>query len=372
MTISEQSFTEPGRDELAEKARDHLWMHFTRHSVYYDGSGHVPVIVKGDGAYIWDDQGNKYFDGLSGLFVVQAGHGRKELAAAGGQAGRGAGVLPDLVVRPSEGHRAGRAPRAPGPRRPQPRVLHLRRRRGRRDRLEARQAVLQADRQADQAQGHQPEHRLPRHAAGRAVDHRHPRREDPVRAARARRRQGAQHQLLPGSRGVPARREGLRPVGGEPHRRGDRVRGARQRRGRLPRAGAELRRLLPAAARVPGARARDLRRVRRHHGRRRDDHVLRPHRRHLRDEPLRRDARHHHLRQGHDLRLRPDGRHDRERPPLRALQARARTRSSTATPGAATRWAPPWRWPTSTCSTARGSCRTSATTRAPSATRWRS
>jgi adenosylmethionine-8-amino-7-oxononanoate aminotransferase len=83
MTISEQSFTEPGRDALAEKARDHLWMHFTRHSVYYDGSGHVPVIVKGDGAYIWDDQGNRYFDGLSGLFVVQAGHGRKELAAAG-------------------------------------------------------------------------------------------------------------------------------------------------------------------------------------------------------------------------------------------------------------------------------------------------
>ncbi len=83
MTISEQSFTEPGRDDLADKARDHLWMHFTRHSVYYDGSGHVPVIVKGDGAYIWDDQGNKYFDGLSGLFVVQAGHGRKELAAAG-------------------------------------------------------------------------------------------------------------------------------------------------------------------------------------------------------------------------------------------------------------------------------------------------
>ena len=83
MTISEQSFTEPGHDALAEKARDHLWMHFTRHSVYYDGSGHVPVIVKGDGAYIWDDQGKRYFDGLSGLFVVQAGHGRKELAAAG-------------------------------------------------------------------------------------------------------------------------------------------------------------------------------------------------------------------------------------------------------------------------------------------------
>jgi adenosylmethionine-8-amino-7-oxononanoate aminotransferase len=42
----------------------------------------VPIIVKGDGCYIWDDQGRKYFDGLSGLFTVQVGHGRKELAAA--------------------------------------------------------------------------------------------------------------------------------------------------------------------------------------------------------------------------------------------------------------------------------------------------
>ncbi len=83
MTTTTNTFTEPGPDELADRARDHLWMHFTRHSAYYDGSGHVPIIVKGDGAYIWDDQGNRYLDGLAGLFVVQAGHGRKELAAAG-------------------------------------------------------------------------------------------------------------------------------------------------------------------------------------------------------------------------------------------------------------------------------------------------
>ena len=82
MTVSPQNITEPGPDALADKARDHLWMHFTRHSHYYDGSGHVPVITRGEGAYIWDDQGNRYFDGLSGLFVVQAGHGRKEIAAA--------------------------------------------------------------------------------------------------------------------------------------------------------------------------------------------------------------------------------------------------------------------------------------------------
>jgi len=81
MTSTPQYVTESGYDALADKARDHLWMHFTRHSVYYEG-GHVPIIVKGDGCYIWDDQGRKYFDGLSGLFTVQAGHGRKELGAA--------------------------------------------------------------------------------------------------------------------------------------------------------------------------------------------------------------------------------------------------------------------------------------------------
>ncbi len=81
MTTTPQYVTESGPDALADKARDHLWMHFTRHSTYYEGH-HVPIITKGEGAYIWDDQGNKYFDGLSGLFVVQAGHGRKELAQA--------------------------------------------------------------------------------------------------------------------------------------------------------------------------------------------------------------------------------------------------------------------------------------------------
>ncbi|MGZ4625686.1 MAG: aspartate aminotransferase family protein [Kineosporiaceae bacterium] len=74
-----QDFSEPGSDTLAERARDHLWMHFTRHSTYESG-GHVPVIVRGEGAYIWDDQGKRYFDGLAGLFTVQIGHGRQELA----------------------------------------------------------------------------------------------------------------------------------------------------------------------------------------------------------------------------------------------------------------------------------------------------
>jgi adenosylmethionine-8-amino-7-oxononanoate aminotransferase len=79
MSISPQYVSEAGDDQLAQRAREHLWMHFTRHSTYEEG-GHVPVITRGDGAYIWDDQGNKYLDGLAGLFVVQVGHGRTELA----------------------------------------------------------------------------------------------------------------------------------------------------------------------------------------------------------------------------------------------------------------------------------------------------
>jgi adenosylmethionine-8-amino-7-oxononanoate aminotransferase len=66
---------------LQAKARDHLWMHFARQSVMEDGHG-VPIITKGEGHQIWDSHGRKYIDGLSGLFVVNAGHGRKRLAEA--------------------------------------------------------------------------------------------------------------------------------------------------------------------------------------------------------------------------------------------------------------------------------------------------
>jgi adenosylmethionine-8-amino-7-oxononanoate aminotransferase len=44
--------------------------------------GGVPTIVRGEGARIWDAAGKQYLDGLAGLFVVQVGHGRVELAEA--------------------------------------------------------------------------------------------------------------------------------------------------------------------------------------------------------------------------------------------------------------------------------------------------
>src|ERR671931_1607342 len=69
--------TEAGLQDLAKR---HLWMHFTRHGAYQDTD--VPIIVRGEGPYVWDEHGNRCLDGLSALFCVNAGHGRTELGDA--------------------------------------------------------------------------------------------------------------------------------------------------------------------------------------------------------------------------------------------------------------------------------------------------
>ena len=205
------------------------------------------------------------------------------------------------------------------PRRPQPGLLHQRRRRGRRVGVEAGQELLQAHRQADEAQGHQPHHRLPRHH-----------RRAPCRSPACRCSSSSSSRWCPRRSGCPTptstaprqitgglrrrRPRGVRPLGRRPDRRRHRERGPRHRRRRLPRAGAERRRLLPAAARLLRAGARDLRRARRPARLRRGHLRLRPPGPHVRRRALRLPARHHHLRQGHHLGLRPARRDDRQRP----------------------------------------------------------
>ncbi len=66
---------------LQEEALRHLWLHFTRMGGY-DADHEVPIIVRGEGPYVWDDHGNRKLDGLSGLFCVNAGHGRAEIGDA--------------------------------------------------------------------------------------------------------------------------------------------------------------------------------------------------------------------------------------------------------------------------------------------------
>jgi putrescine---pyruvate transaminase len=46
-------------------------------------AGGARVIVRGDGPYLWDSEGKRILDGMSGLWTANLGHSRKELAEAG-------------------------------------------------------------------------------------------------------------------------------------------------------------------------------------------------------------------------------------------------------------------------------------------------
>jgi len=66
---------------LQDLARRHLWMHFTRLGAYAETD--VPIIVRGEGCYVYDEHGKRYLDALSALFCVNVGHGRGDIAQAG-------------------------------------------------------------------------------------------------------------------------------------------------------------------------------------------------------------------------------------------------------------------------------------------------
>jgi adenosylmethionine-8-amino-7-oxononanoate aminotransferase len=58
--------------ELQRDAREHLMFHFTDMSVYADRD--VPIYTRGEGCHIYDTEGRRFIDGLSGLFCTNLGH----------------------------------------------------------------------------------------------------------------------------------------------------------------------------------------------------------------------------------------------------------------------------------------------------------
>ena len=56
-------------EQLQQAAKDHLLLHFTRM-----GGEPPPIIVRGEGCYLEDAEGNRYLDALAGLFAVQIGY----------------------------------------------------------------------------------------------------------------------------------------------------------------------------------------------------------------------------------------------------------------------------------------------------------
>jgi adenosylmethionine-8-amino-7-oxononanoate aminotransferase len=62
----------PATSDLEQAAREHLWLHFTRMGAYAEGG--MPVITRGDGCYLEDQNGKRYLDALAGLFAVNIGY----------------------------------------------------------------------------------------------------------------------------------------------------------------------------------------------------------------------------------------------------------------------------------------------------------
>jgi len=67
-------------EEIRQQARRHLGKHFTRATAWRHPD--LLVIERSEGCYLWDDHGNRYIDGLAGLFCVNMGHGRADIADA--------------------------------------------------------------------------------------------------------------------------------------------------------------------------------------------------------------------------------------------------------------------------------------------------
>jgi len=80
--MTTQDETANGRHALETSAIDHLWPHSD--DLEWDDLTErgLRVFVEGHGATLTDAQGNTYLDGLAGLFLVNVGHGRSEIATA--------------------------------------------------------------------------------------------------------------------------------------------------------------------------------------------------------------------------------------------------------------------------------------------------
>src|SRR4051812_5633931 len=71
----------PVRGHVApqQSSMDAYWMPFTPNREFK----HDPkMVVRAEGIFLWTDKGDRIIDGASGLFCVNAGHGRPEIAEA--------------------------------------------------------------------------------------------------------------------------------------------------------------------------------------------------------------------------------------------------------------------------------------------------
>ncbi|HEX5506534.1 MAG TPA: aspartate aminotransferase family protein [Thermomicrobiales bacterium] len=74
--------------DLEHQALDHVWIHSANYVELAERQG-LKVFDRGKGCLLYDVHGKEYIDGIAGLWVVNAGHGRQEIGdAMGRQAGK--------------------------------------------------------------------------------------------------------------------------------------------------------------------------------------------------------------------------------------------------------------------------------------------
>jgi adenosylmethionine-8-amino-7-oxononanoate aminotransferase len=66
---------------IEQEALDHVWIHQAPWAEVVQQQG-LLVFERGEGAKLWDIHGKEYLDGISGLWVVNVGHGRAEIGDA--------------------------------------------------------------------------------------------------------------------------------------------------------------------------------------------------------------------------------------------------------------------------------------------------
>jgi adenosylmethionine-8-amino-7-oxononanoate aminotransferase len=71
---------QPGAEGMEQAAREHVWIHQLPWAEFE--SDNLRIFDRGEGARLYDVRGREYIDGISGLWVVNAGHGRREIAQA--------------------------------------------------------------------------------------------------------------------------------------------------------------------------------------------------------------------------------------------------------------------------------------------------
>ena len=69
-------------DDLRRLDRDHCWHPLFQHQQLAEGAAELTVFERGEGSTLYDAEGRAYLDGYAGLWNVNVGNGRQQIAEA--------------------------------------------------------------------------------------------------------------------------------------------------------------------------------------------------------------------------------------------------------------------------------------------------